>query len=103
MFSGGLRMKGRLNSTVWTLIAINAVVLLAVLGLAYGAGARSGGVSLIDFGALPMIAGFAFLGALVLVLAGSLCLFLILAARVLKPVSRMVAFSERLAESDYGG
>src|SRR5512146_1177436 len=94
-------MKGRLNSTVWLLIAINAVVLIAVLGLAYGAGARSGGLSLIDFGALPMIAGFEFLGAIFLVLAGSLCLFLLLAAKVLKPVSRMVEFSEKLAQAEY--
>ncbi len=94
-------MKGRLNSTVWLLIAINAAVLLVVLGLAYGAGARSGGLSLIDFGALPMIAGFEFLGAVFLVLAGSLFLFLMLASRLLKPLSQMVEFSEKLAAGEY--
>jgi len=94
-------MKGRLNSTVWLLMAINAVLLVAVLGLAYGAGARSGGLSLIDFGALPMIAGFEFLGAVFLVLAGSIFLFLMLASRVLKPMSQMVEFSEKLAGGEY--
>lgn len=94
-------MKGRLNSTVALLVAINAILLIAVLGLAYGAGARSGGLSLIDFGALPMVAGFEFLGAIFLVLAGSLTLFLLLAQRVLKPLSQMVEFSERLAAGEY--
>jgi len=95
-------MKGRLSSTVWLLIAVNAVLLIAVLGLAYGAGARSGGLSLIDFGALPMIAGFEFLGAVFLVLAGSIFLFLMLASRVLKPASQMVEFSEKLAAGEFG-
>jgi methyl-accepting chemotaxis protein len=94
-------MKGRVNSTVWSLIAINAVVLLTVLLLAYAAGARSGGLSLIDFGALPMIAGFEFLGAVFLVLAGSLISLLVLASRILKPLSHMVEFSEKLAAGEY--
>jgi len=35
-------MKGRLGSTIWTWVTINAVVLLGIVFLAYSAGARSG-------------------------------------------------------------
>ena len=37
-------MKGRLGSTIWTWVAINAVVLLAVVVVAYSAGEHSGGL-----------------------------------------------------------
>src|SRR5512140_3755097 len=41
-------MNGRTSSTVWTVVAVNAVALLTVLGLAFSAGAKSGGVSFAD-------------------------------------------------------
>ncbi len=94
-------MKDQVKSRVWTLVGINAVVLIAVLALAYGAGSRSGGLSLLDFGALPKIAGFEFLGAAFLVLAASLFLLLQLGSKVVKPARDMVEFSERLMGGDY--
>ena len=46
-------MKSRLSSKIWTLVLVNSVVLLAVIGLAYSAGRQSGGASILDIGALP--------------------------------------------------
>ncbi len=90
-------MKGRVNSTLWWLVATNAVALILVLCLAYGAGARSGGLRLRDFGILPPTAGFELLGAAFLVVAGSIVLFIWLDTKIRKPVSDLVEFSEKLA------
>ena len=59
--SGGLVMKGRLSSTVWMLVGINAVALIGVLALAYNAGKAHTGS---DIAGLPMM----LIGAAVLVL-----------------------------------
>lgn len=94
-------MKDRVKSRVWTLVGVNALVLIVVLGLSYAAGARSGGLSLLDFGALPQVAGLEFLAALFLVLAASLALLLQLGGKVVKPTRELVEFSEKLAAGDY--
>jgi len=86
---------------VWTLVGLNAFVLIVVLGLSYAAGARSGGLSLLDFGALPQVAGLEFLAALFLVLAASLALLLQLGGKVVKPTRELVEFSEKLMAGDY--
>src|SRR3954470_3542783 len=41
-------MKGRVSSTVWSVVMVNVAALLIVLALAYNAGTKSGGVGLID-------------------------------------------------------
>ena len=44
-------MKGRLNTTIYTVVVVNFIALFAVLVLAYEAGAKSnpaGGLSLLD-------------------------------------------------------
>jgi hypothetical protein len=46
-------MKGRLNSTIVMLVVVNFVALIAVLGLAYSAGAKSGGLGLFDAFSAP--------------------------------------------------
>jgi twitching motility protein PilJ len=94
-------VKDRVKSRVWTLVGLNAFVLIVVLGLSYAAGARSGGLSLLDFGALPQVAGLEFLAALFLVLAASLALLLQLGGKVVKPTRELVEFSEKLAAGDY--
>ncbi len=94
-------MKGRLGSTLWLLVMGNVVAALAVLVLAYGAGARSQGRSLLDFAALPAGAGVYILAALGLVLLAGLSLAALLPAKVLKPTRALVGFSERLAAGDY--
>ena len=49
-----------------------------------------GGLSLLDFGALPQVAGFEFLAALFLVLAISIVLLLQLGFKVVKPTRELV-------------
>ncbi len=94
-------MKDQVKNRVWTLVGINAVVLIVVLGLAYGAGARSSGLSLRDFSALPQTAGFELMGAAFLVLAASLFLLLQLGSKVVKPTRDLVEYSEKLMAGDY--
>ena len=93
-------MKGRIGGTIWLVVSANAVILIAVLALAYGAGARSGGLSLLDFGALPQTAGFEFLGAVFLIVASTVWLIFKLGGRIVKPVSQLVDLTERLASGD---
>src|SRR5690242_11275355 len=82
-------MKGRLNSTVWMLIGINAVALIGVLGLAYMAG-KSGESS-------PMM----LVGAAGLALVASFLFVSMLNSKVLSPVKQLADFSERVAANDY--
>ncbi len=93
-------MKSRLSSTIWTLVVLNAIVLLGVPALAFHAGRQSAAVSILDFAALPSGA----VGPLVLSLALALTMVLILSFRlsstVLKPVKELTQFSERLAAGD---
>jgi methyl-accepting chemotaxis protein len=94
-------MKGRMNANVWKWTGMNAAALMAVLLLAYGAGARGGGLGIQDFGALPQGAGFRLLGAAFVVVAASAALVIQLSSRVLRPVEQLTEFSERLAGGDY--
>ncbi len=94
-------MKGRLNSTILLLVTLNALALFAVLGLAYGAGARSSGLSILDFGQLSGVAGMELLGAFVIALGVALLLWVMLMGRVSKPVKELTDFSEKLANGDY--
>ncbi len=94
-------MKGRLSSTIWLLVMVNVVALLAVLVLAYGAGERAKGLSLADFGALPPGAGLYLLAAAAVVIIAALLLLLVLPRKVLRPTEALVTFSERLAAGDY--
>ena len=94
-------MKGRTNSLLWWAIAINTVALCAVLGLSYGAGARSSGLRLRDFSILPPVAGFELLGAAFLVVAATIFLFIWLDNTVHKRLSEVVATAERITGGDY--
>jgi twitching motility protein PilJ len=94
-------MKGRLSSTIWLLVSINVAALLAVLLLAYGAGAHSGGLSIMDFASLSRGAGMQLVAAFLLVVGITFVAGLVLAARVLKPARELVSFSERLSGGDY--
>lgn len=93
-------MKGRISATIWMVVGINAAVLIAVLGLAYAAGSRSGGLSLLDFGALPQTAGFEFLGAAFLLVAVTLWMIFFLGGRIVKPVTQVTELTERLAAGE---
>ncbi len=93
-------MKGRLSNTVWMLTFWVFAALVTVLGLSYGAGARSNGAAPFDFTALPSTAAAELLVALVLCVGtGVLCLHL-LGSRVLNPLREIAEFSERVAAGD---
>lgn len=89
-------MKSRLSSKIWTLVLVNVVVLLAVLGFAYSAGRQSGGASILDFGALPAGASGAVMFAFALAIAGSLLLMWQLGSGLIKPVQQLADFSSDL-------
>src|SRR5579859_4080510 len=91
-------MKGRLSSTVWTLVGLEFIVLAVVLILSYGAGVRSPGLSLVD--------AFSGAGGPRLLLGGVFCvvgaaLVLYLGNRVVNAIKEISEFSERLGAGDY--
>jgi len=93
-------MKGRLKKIIWTLLLAGAASLLAVLGLAYSAGSKSGGVSILDFGALPQPAVFPLVLAATLCCGVLLALIIVLRSRVLGPVEQLADYSQKLAAGD---
>ena len=94
-------MKGRVNSILWWAVGINAGALCLVFGFAYGAGSRSSGIRLWDFGILPPMAGFELLLAAFLIVATSVFLFILLENKVNKRVADLVDYAERLDSGDY--
>jgi methyl-accepting chemotaxis protein len=92
-------MKTRLSSTIWMLVIWTSVALFVVLGLAYEAGARSGGGSILQ-GASSGSAGPALLVAGGVAIFTAFLLLLILPGRVLRPLGSLTAFSERFAAGD---
>ena len=92
-------MKGRIGRSMWLVVAVNALALIAVLGLAYGAGARSG-LSLLDFGAFPQTAGFEFLTAMFLIVAVTFWLVVKLGGRVVKPATQLANYTEAVLAGD---
>ncbi|MBZ5646176.1 MAG: methyl-accepting chemotaxis protein [Acidobacteriia bacterium] len=94
-------MKGRVNSTIWTLVLVNVVAMAAMLGLGYGAGAWAHGLPILDAMSASSQAGMRLLGGLlVLVIAGGISV-VVLGSKVAKPVKELTEFSERLAAGDY--
>jgi methyl-accepting chemotaxis protein len=92
-------MKTRLSSTIWMLVIGTSIALFAVLGLAYQAGANSGGASILAGGATGS-AGMEFLMAAGLAGIMSLTLMMTLPRRVLGPLGALTTFSERFAAGD---
>jgi twitching motility protein PilJ len=92
-------MKTRLSSTIWMLVIGTCISLFAVLGLAYQAGANSGGGSILQGGASGS-AGMEFLMAAGLAGIMSLALMMTLPRRVLGPIGALTSFSERFAAGD---
>jgi methyl-accepting chemotaxis protein len=94
-------MKGRLSSTLTMLVGANAAALIAVMVLAYGAGAHSPSAGVLDFGSWSSHSGTNMIFAAIIVLAAAISLYWILGARVTAPVKELTEFSERLASGDY--
>jgi twitching motility protein PilJ len=94
-------MKGRLNSTLWMMVSVNAVAFLAVLWTAYHAGSMSNGVGIADAPSVSGSAGVYLVVALVLAVGAVALTVFLLANRVLDPVKRLSEFAERFAQGDY--
>ncbi len=94
-------MKGRLSSTIWTLVVVNFVALAAVLALGYGAGAYAKGLPVMDALNASSEAGLRLLGAAAVLVIASIALLLILGNKVVKPVKELADFSEKMASGDY--
>jgi twitching motility protein PilJ len=94
-------MKGRLSSLLKWLVLGNALTLVAVLFLAYGAGAHSPQAALYDFGTMSSTSGREVLLALLLALVVPIVSLVVLGNRVLKPVHDLAEFSEKLGNGEY--
>src|SRR3954467_10008472 len=94
-------MKGRLNSTILMLVVVNFVALFAVLTLAFGAGAHSEGLSLLDVGALKPAAGFRLLAATGVAIIAGLFVWFRMSNKVAAPVSQLVEYAEKFSSGDY--
>jgi len=94
-------MKGELAKKAWILVGINLLILLSVLVLGYGAGTRSGGLSVLDAFSQSTGTGVR------LLLGGFLCfavpglLLYILDIRVIRPVHELTEFCDRLVNGEY--
>jgi methyl-accepting chemotaxis protein len=88
-------MNGRTSSTVWTVVAVNAAALLTVLGLAFSAGAKSGGASFAD--AITGTPGLAALAVVALAVIFSVMKLNGLAS----PNADLGVFAEKLAAGSF--
>ena len=94
-------MKGRLNKAMWTVGAINAFALFAVLYFAYSAGASANGLGIGDVMSAPGKAPTLFFTAAFIVLAMTLALLFTLSNKVAKPVTDLVDYSHKFAHGEY--
>jgi len=94
-------MKGRVNSTIWMLVLVNVVAMIAMLGLGYGAGAWAKGLPILDAMSASSQAGMRLLGGLLVLFIAVAISFAVLSSKVAKPVKELTDFSERMAGGDY--
>ena len=92
-------MNRRFKSVLWRVVWLNLAALISVFVLAYSAGRWSGGLSMLDFGALPSAAGFR-LWAAALCAVISIMTLLWLAGRVVSPLEQLLRFSETFESPD---
>jgi methyl-accepting chemotaxis protein len=92
-------MKGRLSTVLWRAVTLNLVALLAIFTLAYGAGSHSGGLSILDFGALPGAAGLR-LWAAAMIFIFSVMVLVWMTTRILHPMKQLTEFSEHLGSAN---
>src|SRR5262249_52076068 len=91
-------MKGRLGSTLWLLVGFDVAALFVVMLLAFYGGQRAHtAAGITDFSGLNMFV----LLAVVLWLAASMVTWVVIANRIVAPVSNLVVFAERFAQGDY--
>src|SRR5947199_211843 len=91
--------RGRVRSIFVRWLVFNLLALCAVFALAYAAGSRSGGLSLLDFGALPLNSGLRLVGAAFILLLAAASLVWVM-ARILHPLEQLTSFSAALTDTD---
>jgi twitching motility protein PilJ len=94
-------MKGRLNSTILTLVVVNFLALLAVLGLAYVAGEKSGGLRLLDAFSAQAPTPILMFAAILIAVCMAAGLYLRLTSKVSAPVKELADFAEKFGNGDY--
>ncbi|HVJ04417.1 MAG TPA: methyl-accepting chemotaxis protein [Candidatus Saccharimonadales bacterium] len=94
-------MKGRLNSAIIVLVAVNFVATASVFWLAYAAGAKSGGKTLFQVSALPSDALIPLLAALGFLVIGSMFVLFRLSNKVSVPVKGLVEFAEQVSTGNF--
>lgn len=94
-------MKGRLNQAIWTLGAINAAALLAVLYFAYSAGSHANGLGIGDAMSAPGETPKLFLAAVLVGLSAAMFVLFRLSNKIAKPVNELVNYSQKFANGEY--
>src|SRR5690349_14705706 len=94
-------MKGRLNQAIWTLGAINAAALLAVLYFAYSAGSHANGLGIGDAMSAPGETPKLFLAAVLVGLSAAMFVLFRLSNKVAKPVNELVNYSHKFSNGEY--
>ncbi|PSH05432.1 MAG: hypothetical protein CXZ00_01705 [Acidobacteria bacterium] len=94
-------MKGRLNSAIIVLALVNFLATAAVFGLAYAAGAKSGGKSLLEIGSMPSDALIYLLGSIGFLVVGSLFVLFRLSNTVSEPVKALAEFSDQVSAGKF--
>ncbi len=90
-------MRGGLRKTVWSLVLTVLAGLSGTIGLAYHAGLKAGGISIVNFGALPQEAMVPLAAAVFLCLGLGLAVHSVLNGRVLQPLDQLADYSEKAA------
>ena len=94
-------MKGRLNSAIIVLVVVNLIATIAVFGLAYSAGAQSGGKMPWQVGALSSGVLILLLVAFGVLVVASLFVLFRLSNSVAEPVKTLTAFAEQVGAGDF--
>ena len=94
-------MKGRLNQAIWTLGAVNAAALLAVLYFAYSAGSHANGLGIGDAMSAPGETPKLFLAAVLVGLSAAMFVLFRLSNKIAKPVNELVNYSQKFANGEY--
>src|SRR5438046_8445793 len=93
-------MKGRLSSTIWTVVIANFAAMTFILLLGYWAGGWTKGLQITDAFS-DTNAGKDLLLAMVVLLGVVAFTVVTLANKVLTPAKELTEFSERLAAGEY--
>src|ERR1051325_2762915 len=94
-------MKGRLSGKLWMVVGANAVALFTVLWLAYSAGAKAGGVGILDAPSANGASGVKLVSAVVVCVAALALTVIVFMNRVIDPMKRLTDFAERFSQGDY--